>query len=66
MYDIPQRTAIAAADGELHDKPVFDSHHASPDLFISNRSKHRTIQLGLPLKYSGFTTIALPPTAQKS
>jgi hypothetical protein len=39
VCDTPQRTAIAAADGELHDEPVFDSHHASPDLFISNRSK---------------------------
>ena len=26
-------------------------HHASPDLFISNHSTHRTIQISLPLKY---------------
>jgi hypothetical protein len=93
VYDTPQRTAIAAADSEVHDAPVFDGrdaadqcmtseqtmtdrlrasrsiigrvssrhdhatcllrtsgrdstrggHNTSPDLFISNRSKHRKI-----------------------
>jgi hypothetical protein len=28
--DTPQRTTIAAADGELHDERVFDGHNASP------------------------------------
>jgi hypothetical protein len=100
VYDTPQRTAIAAADSEVHDEPVFShdaedqfitsqqtmtnrlrasrstigrvssrhdhatplfgtsgrestrgGHNALPDLFISNRSKHREIQIGLPLKY---------------
>ena len=41
-------------------------HNAWPYLFISNRPKHRTIQIGLPLKYYVFTTAAFPPTAQKS
>jgi hypothetical protein len=41
-------------------------HNASPYLFISNRSKHRKIQIGLPLKYQVFTTIVFLPTAQKS
>jgi hypothetical protein len=41
-------------------------HNASLDLFISNRSKHREIQIGLPLKYDVFTTVAFLPTAQKS
>jgi hypothetical protein len=114
VCDTPQRTAIAAADREVHDEPVFSrdeegqfitsqqtmtnrlrasrsaigrvssrhdnaisllrtsgrdstrgGHNASPYLFISNRSKHRTIQIGLPLKYSVLTTVAFPPTAQK-
>jgi hypothetical protein len=113
VCDTPQRTAIAAADNEVHDEPIFSrdaedqcmtsqqtrtdrlrasrstmgpsrhdhatslvrtagrdstrgGHHASPDLFISNRSKHRKIQIGLTLQYQVFTTIVILPTAQKS
>jgi hypothetical protein len=40
-------------------------HNASPDLSISNRSKHCEIQIGLPLKYSVLTTVAFPNRSEE-
>ena len=51
MCDSPQRTAIAAADGEVHDELVF-SHDDEEDQCIK-------IQIGLPLRrgiVSGMST----------